>query len=89
MNVLKAIGRNIKFYRTQAGLSQERLAEMAKLHRTYIGAVERGERNVSAINIAKIAHALKVIQPLSLSEPLALCQLAPLVSRYDAHGAGG
>jgi len=59
MELLKIIGKNIRYYRQKAGLSQERLAELCGLHRTYVGAVERGERNVSALNIAKIADALK------------------------------
>lgn len=44
----------------QRGLSQEKLAELASLHRTYISAVERGERSISLKNIEKIAHALNV-----------------------------
>lgn len=54
------VGENIRRLRTEAGLSQEKLAEVAGLHRTYIGAIERGERNVSLENIVEIAHALQV-----------------------------
>jgi len=46
--------------RQKLGLSQERFAELCGLHRTYVGAIERGERNVSILNIAKIAKALDV-----------------------------
>ena len=46
--------------RESCGHSQERLAEMAHLHRTYIGGIERGERNVSLLNIWRIAEALKI-----------------------------
>lgn len=59
-SILKIIGSNIRYYRTAIGLSQEKLAELASLHRTYIGSVERGERNISAKNIAKIADVLDV-----------------------------
>lgn len=45
--------------RLEVGLSQEKLAEFANLHRTYVGAIERGERNVSIDNIEKIANALQ------------------------------
>jgi transcriptional regulator with XRE-family HTH domain len=51
---------NMRRCRSAQGLSQEQLAELAGLHRTYVGSVERGERNVSIDNIEAIAHALAV-----------------------------
>lgn len=56
----KAFAANVRRKRTEQGLSQERLAELCGLHRTYIGSIERAERNVSIDNIARIARALKV-----------------------------
>lgn len=53
-------GKQLKALRTDRGYSQERLAELARLHRTYIGGIERGERNVSLENIWRIADALGV-----------------------------
>jgi transcriptional regulator with XRE-family HTH domain len=67
-NPKKIFGQNVRRIRTQAGLSQEELGYRAKLHRTYISSVERGERNISAENIFAIAEALKV-SPGDLLEP--------------------
>lgn len=67
-SILATIGSNIKFYRKKLGLSQEQLADFADLHRTYVGSVERGERNISALNIEKIAVVLGV-EPAELLEP--------------------
>lgn len=55
---LKEIGGNIRQMRIDLGLSQEKLSFACNLDRTYIGSVERGERNVSVINLRKIATAL-------------------------------
>jgi transcriptional regulator with XRE-family HTH domain len=53
------MGLAIRDLRNQLNLSQENLAEHANLHRTYIGAVERGERNVTLLNLFRIATALR------------------------------
>ncbi len=53
-------GRRMRARREELGLSQDDLAGRCGLHRTYIGSVERGERNVSLVNIVRIADALEV-----------------------------
>lgn len=58
--VKAAFGQRVRELRTKKGLSQEGLALACDLDRTYIGGVERGERNVSLVNIKKIADALHV-----------------------------
>lgn len=57
---LRIIGNNIRLIRTRLNLSQEELAFKSGLHRTYIGAVERGEKNITILNLIKIANALEV-----------------------------
>ena len=51
---------NVRRLRKERGLSQEELAEAAGVHRTYVGMIERGEKNVTIYNIERIALALKV-----------------------------
>lgn len=57
---LKLVGARIRDYRSKQGISQEELAARAEVHRTYIGGIERGERNVSLLNLVRIARALSV-----------------------------
>ena len=58
--VLMLFGNNVRKLRKSNGLSQEKLAEMADLHRTYIGMIERAEKNITLCNIEKIAKALNI-----------------------------
>lgn len=53
-------GEHLRSVRTSKGVSQERLAELAGLHRTYVSSVERGERNISLVNIDRLATALEI-----------------------------
>ena len=57
---LVRFGRAIRDERLRAGLTQEKLAELADLHRTYIGMVERAEKNITLLNIEKLAKALRI-----------------------------
>lgn len=56
--LLKRFGKRVHDERIKRGLSQERLGELAKVHRTYVGMIERGEKNITLTNIDKIAKAL-------------------------------
>ena len=60
MDIKILVGKRVKELRNKLGLSQEELADYAELDRTYITSVERGRRNISIVNIEKLASALKV-----------------------------
>jgi len=58
--ILNIFGENVRKYRRLLDISQEELAFRADLHRTYIGMIERAEKNITLVNMEKIAKALKV-----------------------------
>ncbi len=59
-DIAKILGQRVRNYRTAKGLSQERLAELSGFHPTYIGQIERGEKNATIESIEKIAVALNI-----------------------------
>jgi transcriptional regulator with XRE-family HTH domain len=61
----RVVGENVRAYRKQKGLSQEAFADVLGFHRTYIGGLERGERNLTLKNVERIAERLD-LEPLSL-----------------------
>ena len=65
MDILKTFGSNLRKYRINLGISQEKFAELSGLHRTYISDIERFRRSISLNNIQKIADALG-IEPYKL-----------------------
>lgn len=67
-DVLVRFGQKLRKIRRQTGISQEKLADLSGLHRTYVSSVERGQRNISLLNIEKLALALGV--PLAKLMPL-------------------
>lgn len=66
---IKRFGRRVRELRERMGVSQEALATRAGIHRTYMGGVERGERNVSLKNIVRLAEALEVRPHDLFNEP--------------------
>ncbi len=58
--ILNIFGENVRKYRRLLDISQEELAHRADLHRTYIGMIERAEKNITLVNMEKIAKALEV-----------------------------
>ncbi len=68
-NILIKFGERVREIRKEKNLSQEELAHKADLHRTYIGMIERAEKNITLINIEKIANALDIeIQSLFIKK---------------------
>lgn len=70
MKEQELVGKNVKGFREKAGLSQEALADLAGVHRTYVNSVEQGRINISVVNLFKIAKGLgieayKLLMPLS------------------------
>jgi transcriptional regulator with XRE-family HTH domain len=59
-NVLVQLGKRIKALREERGISQEKLADLADIHRNYISQIEGGKRNLSFYNVVKVARALRV-----------------------------
>lgn len=68
LSARKIFAENLRKARKEKNLSQEDLAELAELHRTYIGSVERGERNISIDNMERLARALGVTIQFLLEE---------------------
>ena len=58
--ILKAFGQRVQELRKERNMSQEQLADLAGVHRTYIGMIERAEKNITLCNIERIAKALKL-----------------------------
>ena len=57
-HIVQQFGKKVRQLRLQRGISQERLGQLAKVHRTYIGMIERAEKNITITNMEKIARAL-------------------------------
>lgn len=60
MSICSKVGDRIRFFRKTKGLTQAQLGEQADLHHTYIGAIERGEKNISLKILERLAQALEV-----------------------------
>ena len=65
----RRVGRNLRTHRAARGLSQEAFAEVVGVHRTYMGGLERGERNLTLWSVDRIAERIKVDPLVLLSDP--------------------
>ena len=79
----RAVGRNLRAHRKAKGLSQEAFAEFIGIHRTYVGAVERGERNLTLATVVRYAERIGVT-PLDL-----LTEQSPPTRRPNPHAPHG
>jgi len=92
-NTRRILSRNIRYFRCLHGWSQEQLAELSGLHRTYVGAIERAERNVGLDNLERLASALRVpaallltdLQRNSVREPAIPYRVPPLTTPATAY----
>lgn len=71
LGILRILSDNLRSLRSQKGLSQEELAELCGIHRTYVGSVERGERNLTLSSLELFAAAFQISVPLLLTKNLA------------------
>lgn len=60
LEITKTLGQVIRDRRRSKGLSQEELGEIAGMHRTYVGMIERGEKNITLANLVKVSQALDI-----------------------------
>jgi transcriptional regulator with XRE-family HTH domain len=65
----RTVGQNLRRYRESRGISQEAFADVFGFHRTYMGALERGERNLSLRSVERLAHRLELDPMDLLREP--------------------
>lgn len=65
----RTVGRNLRVYREGQGISQEKFADVLGVHRTYMGGIERGERNLTLKSLERIAERIG-LDPLTLLQPL-------------------
>jgi transcriptional regulator with XRE-family HTH domain len=67
-SLVRALAVNLRHERNLRGISQEQLADLCGLHRTYVGGIERGERNITLTTLERIGHALGIDASRLISE---------------------